>query len=59
MKIFQIYSHLNGVEFLMVHQPELWQEIQDVIRLVDADSCRTKVSNEKTMKGKLLFSPIE
>lgn len=59
MKIIKVYSHLNGVEFLMVHQPELWQEIQDVIRLVDADSCRTKVSNEKTMKGKLLFSPID
>lgn len=59
MKIVQIYSHLNGVEFLLVHQPELWQEIQNVISLVDAEACRTKVSNEKTMKGKLLFSPVD
>jgi len=59
MKIVQIYSHLNGVEFLLVHQPGLWQEIQDVIGQVDAEVCRTKVSNEKTMKGKLLFSPVD
>jgi len=59
MKIVQIYSHLNGVEFLLVHQPELWQEIQNVISLVDAEACRTKVSNEKTIKGKLLFSPVD
>jgi len=59
MKIAQIYSHLNGVEFLIVHQPDLWQEIQDVIHQVDAEACRIKVSKEKTMPGKLLFSPLE
>jgi len=26
---------------------------------LDANKCRTKVSKEKTMKGKLLFSPID
>jgi hypothetical protein len=26
---------------------------------VDANKCRTKVSKEKTMKGKLLYSPID
>jgi hypothetical protein len=59
MRIAEIYSHLNGLEFLLVHKPALWQEIQTVITAVDADSCRTKVSKEKTMKGKLLFSPID
>jgi Restriction endonuclease BglII len=59
MKIAQAYSHLNGVEFLLVHKPSLWQEIQDVISTVDASKCRTKVSKEKTMKDKLLFSPID
>ena len=59
MIIAQIYSHLNGVEFLIVHQPDLWQEIQDVIHQVDAEACRIKVSKEKTMPGKLLFSPLE
>jgi hypothetical protein len=59
MKIAETYSHLNGLEFLLVHKPTLWQEIQSVIRAVDATKCRTKVSKEKTMRGKLLFSPIE
>ena len=59
MKIAETYSHLNGLEFLLVHKPKLWQEIQSVITAVDATQCRTKVSKEKTMKGKLLFSPIE
>jgi hypothetical protein len=59
MRIAETYSHLNGLEFLLVHKPTLWQEIQSVIAAVDANKCRTKVSKEKTRKGKLLFSPIE
>jgi hypothetical protein len=59
MKIIEIYSHLNGREFLLVHKPNLWREIKSVITNVDAKKCKTKVSKEKTMKGKLLYSPIE
>ncbi len=59
MKIVETYSHLNGLEFLLVHKPKLWKEIQDVIQQVDGNSCKTKVSKEKTMKGRLLYSPIE
>lgn len=59
MQIIETYSHLNGLEFLLVHKPALWGEIQDVISEVDANKCRTKVSKEKTMKGNLLFSPID
>lgn len=59
MKIAEAYSHLNGLEFLLVHKPNLWKEIQKVINNVDADKCLTKVSKEKTMRGKLLFSPID
>jgi len=59
MKITETYSHLNGHEFLLVHKPALWQEIQSVIAEVDATRCQTKVSKEKRMVGKLLFSPID
>jgi len=59
MRIAETYSHLNGLEFLLVHKPTLWREIQSVIAEVDAGLCRTKVSKEKTMKGRLLFSPID
>jgi hypothetical protein len=59
MKIIETYSHLNGWEFLIVHQPQLWNEIQEVVGAVDAEMCKTKVSKEKTMKGKLLYSPVD
>lgn len=59
MKIVERYSHLNGYEYLIVHKPGLWQEIEYVINEVDAEACKTKISKEKTMKGKLLYSPKE
>ena len=59
MKIAQTYSHLNGLEYLLVHNKKLWQEIRAVITSVDAKACKTKVSKEKTMKGRILYSPIE
>jgi len=59
MRIIETYSHLNGLEYLLVHKPQLWQEIQEVIGQVDGNACKTKVSREKTMKGRLLFSPID
>ncbi|WP_425081297.1 BglII/BstYI family type II restriction endonuclease [Ruegeria arenilitoris] len=57
MKISAKYSHLNGLEWLVYHHPTFWQEIQDAISCVDASKCRTKVSKEKTMYGKLLYEP--
>ena len=59
MKIIETYSHLNGLEFLIVHKPKLWKEIKKVIQSVDARACKTKVSKEKGMVGKLLYSPID
>jgi hypothetical protein len=59
MKIVEKYSHLNGLEFLLVHKPELWKEIENVIQTINAKKCKTKVSKEKTMKGTLLYSPVE
>jgi hypothetical protein len=58
MRIVENYSHLNGLEYLLVHKPNLWREIQSVINNVDAEKFKTKVSKEKTMKGKILYSPI-
>lgn len=58
MRIVERYSHLNGEEFLRVHQRALWQEILDVLKSVDAKTCRIKQSREKTKGGRLLYSPI-
>ena len=59
MRIVNQYSHLNGLEFLLVHKPNLWKEITTVIGSLDADSCHTKVSKEKRTKDKILYSPID
>ncbi len=59
MRIGASYSHLNGEEYLLVHRPELWREVNDVISEVDAQTCKTKKSKEKTMMGKLLYSPSD
>ena len=59
MKIAETYSHLNGLEYLLVHHPDLWIEIEEVIEQVDGSACKTKVSKERTMRGRLLYSPVE
>lgn len=59
MQVVETYSHLNGLEFLLVHQKTLWDEIIEVIAAVDALACKTKVSKEKTKSGRVLFSPID
>jgi len=59
MEIIEKYSHLNGEEYLMVHHKDIYNEIVDVIHTVNADKFKTKVSKEKTMKGRLLYNPSE
>ena len=59
MKIAQKYSHLNGEEYLIVHHNPLYKEIINVIESIDANEFLTKESKEKTMAGKMLYSPIE
>ncbi len=58
MQITQFYSHLNGYEHIRVHQRRLWREINQVITAIDAASCLTKVSNERTKQGRTLYSPV-
>lgn len=57
MQIGAKYSHLNGEEYLLVHHQDIWSEVQEIISEVDAISCKTKVSREKTIPGKMLYSP--
>ncbi|HUI05991.1 MAG TPA: BglII/BstYI family type II restriction endonuclease [Verrucomicrobiae bacterium] len=57
MRILETYSHLNGEEYLVVHHPEMYREIKDVIAHVNASRCMTKSSKESTMRGKKLYSP--
>ena len=59
MKIAQKYSHLNGEEYIIVHHNNLYTEINDIIRSVDANSFRTKISKEKRKIGNKLYSPVD
>lgn len=59
MRIGALYSHLNGHEWLLVHRKDIWAEVEQVIASVDAEGCRVKVSKERGMQGKLVYSPIE
>ena len=59
MKIIETYSHLNGFEYLCFRYKNIWDELVGIIEQVDASTCRTKISKEKTKTGKILFSPID
>lgn len=53
------YSFNGGEEYIQENFPQLLQEIETVISLVDASRYKTKVSKEKTKRGKLLYDPSE
>ena len=57
MKIGAKYSHLNGEEYLLVHHKKEYKELLSVIKAIDASTHKTKISKEKTMMGKSLYSP--
>lgn len=59
MKIVAMHSHLNGHEWLLVHEKRIWKEIEEIIKTVDAAKHRTKISREKTKRGKNVFAPKE
>lgn len=42
---------------LLVHEPDIWREIEETISAIDAGICRTKISRERRMVGRELFSP--
>jgi hypothetical protein len=58
MKIAQKYSHLNGEEYLIVHHKKLYKEIAETVESIDAGKFLTKENKEKTMSGKMLYSPV-
>lgn len=58
MIIVAYYSHKCGLEFLQKQHPCELQEIIEVIKSVDASKAfGAKVSREKTMPGRQLYSP--
>ena len=58
MKIVQTYSHLNGLEHLLVSKKKLWTEIQSAIKAVDAGACRSAGSVAPLPAEQLNYSPM-
>lgn len=57
MRIVYEYSHLGGSEILLVRYPDIDREINETISGIVAN--KAKVSKEKTMRGRLLYSPTD
>ena len=57
MQISAKYSHMNGEEYLIVRQPDLWQEVQEVIAAVDSEPRPTRRSHGRS-NGQIPYSPI-
>jgi hypothetical protein len=59
MKVVEEFSHKGGKEVIRDKFPKELDEIYQVISKVNLNSYKNKVSREKTMSGKMLYSPIE
>lgn len=54
MKIANLYNHLNGYEYLLVHKKELWDQLSNAITEINADDY-IKISKDKAKTGRKLF----
>lgn len=59
MKIAGVFSFNGGKEVVEARYASELTELHEAIEAVDAGKCKTKVSEEKTMPGKVLFDPKE
>lgn len=54
MKIANMYNHLNGYEYMLVHRKQLWKEIENAIHSINANDF-VKYSKDKAKLGKPLY----
>jgi len=52
MKIAEIHSHLNGLEWLIVQKPALWKEIQSIIASLKIDQFKCPSSSKMKKRYK-------
>lgn len=58
MQVVAQYSFKNGKEFIEKYHEQEINEVKDIILSVNASRFKTKISREKTMIGRALYSPI-
>ena len=54
MRIANMYSHLNGYEYMLVHRKQQWEEIENAIKSIDANDF-LKVSDAKATLGQTFY----
>jgi len=57
MRIVAKHTHLNGHEWLLVHEKKIWREIETIIEQVDAKKYKTKVSKRRREPGDFSMRP--
>lgn len=57
MIIAGVYSFNCGKDIIASEYPVELEEVKQVIAAVDSTQCKTKTSQEKTMPGRMLYSP--
>lgn len=57
MIIAGVYSFNRGEDIITSRYPAELGEVREVIAAVDSTQCKTKSSREKTMPGRILYSP--
>ncbi|HEX4129989.1 MAG TPA: hypothetical protein VHZ24_08090 [Pirellulales bacterium] len=57
MRIAGLYSFNRGKEFVSKRYAHLLPEVNKAIAAISAESHKVKTSKEKTMPGRMLFSP--
>lgn len=58
MRVAEKHSHLNGEEYLLVHNEEEYNQIMEVISEVEPRELDPKISEEKGMMGEELWNPV-
>jgi len=46
MVIAEKHSIWNGLEYMYIQRPELWKEIEDIIRSIDANKCKIETDDQ-------------
>lgn len=57
MRIGAKHSHLNGLEWLLVHEKGVWEEIEGAIAGIDAERLDKKITRDKRILGQEKYSP--
>lgn len=57
MNIVGLFSFNNGYKLIKTKHPYLLNEVELVIKKVNAKKAKTKTSKEKSMPGKILYNP--